>query len=127
NEVVRITGRRRAKGEIISVTYSIRDLATKLENGRNVPDTEEAAALIDTITATIAPDTWEERGGPGSVTFSEKSLSLVVRQTQDVQREVLGTLTRIRRERQAPSAGRTAMPRRATRPVAGAPVEDVEP
>jgi hypothetical protein len=127
NEMVRITGRRRAKGEIVSVTYPIRDLAMRVENGRNVPDIDEATTLIDTITATIAADTWEERGGPGSITFSEKSISLVVRQTQDVQREVLGMLNKLRRERQTPAPGRTAAPSRATRPRADVVTEDLEP
>jgi hypothetical protein len=127
NEVVRITGRKRAKGEIVSVSYPIRDLAMRLENSRNVPDAEEAANLIETITTTLAQDTWEERGGPGSVTFSEKSISLVVRQTQDVQREVLGMLNKLRRERMAPATGRTSAPRRVTKTVGDAPAEDVEP
>jgi hypothetical protein len=127
NEAVKITGRRRAKGEIISVSYPIRDLAMRLDNGRNVPDTDEATNLIDTITSTIAPDSWEERGGPGSVTFSEKSISLVVRQTQDVQRDILGMLNKIRRERQSPTAGRAAAPRRAIKTVGDARAEDVEP
>jgi hypothetical protein len=127
NEVVRITGRQRARGEIISVTYPIRDLATRIESGRNVPDAEEAANLIDTITSTIAPDSWEERGGPGSVTFSDKSISLVVRQTQEVQRDILGMLNKIRRERQSPTAGRTSAPRRVTKAAGDAFSEDVEP
>jgi hypothetical protein len=127
NEIVRITGRQRAKGEIISVSYPIRDLAMRLENGRNVPDAEEATNLIDTITSTIAPDSWEERGGPGSVTFSEKSISLVVRQTQDVQRDVLGMLSKIRRERQSPASGRTSALRRVAKPASDAFSQDVEP
>jgi hypothetical protein len=127
NEAVKITGRQRARGEIISVSYPIRDLAMRVESGRNVPDAEEAANLIDTITSTIAPDSWEERGGPGSVTFSEKSISLVVRQTQEVQRDILGMLNKIHRERQSPTAGRTSLPRRAIKTAGDAFSEDVEP
>ena len=127
NEVVRITGRQRARGEIISVSYPIRDLAMRVESGRNVPDAEEAANLIDTMTSTIAPDSWEERGGPGSVTFSEKSISLVVRQTQEVQRDIVGMLNKIRRERQSPTAGRTSLPRRAIKTVGDAHYDDAEP
>ncbi len=127
NEAVKITGRQRARGEIISVSYPIRDLAMRLENGRNVPDAEETTNLIETITSTIAPHSWEERGGPGSVTFSEKSISLVVRQTQDVQRDILGMLNKIRRERKSPAAGRTSAPRRVTKAAGEAPAEDIEP
>jgi hypothetical protein len=109
------------------VSYPIRDIAMRLENGRSVPDAEESATLIDTITSTIAPDSWEERGGPGSVTFSEKSISLVVRQTQDVQRDILGMLNKIRRERQSPTAARASVSKRAIRPVGDDRSEDVEP
>jgi hypothetical protein len=127
NEVVKITGRRRAKEKIISVSYPIRDLAMRLENGRNVPDAEEATNLIDTITSTIAPDSWEERGGPGSLTFSEKSISLVARQTQDVQRDVLALLNKLRRDRRSPAAGRSSAPARTNSPVRGTLPADMEP
>jgi hypothetical protein len=112
NETVTITNRQRAKGNLLSVTYPISDLTMRIQNGRNAPDAEAVSNLIETITATIAPESWSEQGGQGSVTFSEKNVNLVVRQTADVQREVQGLLARLRRERNTPAAGRARQPAR---------------
>lgn len=121
NETVKITNRQRAKGELLNVTYPISDLASRIQNGRNTTDTEAVSNLVETITSTIVPESWTERDGPGSVTFSEKNVSLVVRQTADVQREIQAFLARLRRERKFPAAGRTETP---ARPKVAQPVDE---
>jgi hypothetical protein len=125
NETVKITNRLRAKGNLVSVTYPISDLAMRIQNGRNAPDTEAVSNLIETITATVAPESWTEQEGPGSVTFSEKNASLIVRQTAEVQREIQGLLARLRRERNSPAAGRASPSARpkVAQPVAETPEE----
>ena len=125
NETVNITNRNRAKGNLLSVTYPISDLAMRIRNGRNAPDQEAVENLIETITTTVAPESWTEQGGPGSVTFSEKNVNLVVRQTADVQREIQGLLARLRRERTSPTAGRVRPPARGlVQPKAAQPVSE---
>ena len=121
NETVKITNRQRAKGELQSVTYPIGDLAMRVQNGRNMIDAEAVNNLIETITATVSPESWTDRDSPGSVKFYEKNAVLVVRQTANVQRDIQALLTRLRRERKSPAAGRTALP--ATSKVAE-PVEE---
>jgi hypothetical protein len=107
NEIVKITSRQRANaGDLMTANYPISDLAMRIENGRNVPDAEAVKDLIATITTTIAPETWADRDGPGSAKFNDKSNTLVVRQTQQVQREVQMLLAKLRRERTFPNAGR---------------------
>jgi general secretion pathway protein D len=54
-------------------------------------------ALIDLITATIAPDTWDTVGGPGSVAEFETNLTLVVSQTQEVHEQIADLLNQLRR------------------------------
>lgn len=54
-------------------------------------------ALIELITATIQPNTWDEVGGPGSVKEFATNLSLVVSQTQDVHEEIVDLLEQLRR------------------------------
>jgi general secretion pathway protein D len=54
-------------------------------------------ALIELITATIQPNTWDEVGGPGSVREFATNLSLVVSQTQDVHEEIVDLLEQLRR------------------------------
>jgi general secretion pathway protein D len=53
--------------------------------------------LIELITATIAPTTWDEVGGPGSVAGFDTNLSLVVSQTQEVHEEIVDLLEQLRR------------------------------
>jgi len=111
NEIVKITCRQRANGgDLITATYPIGDLATRIMNGRNVADAEAANDLIATITATIAPDTWSDQDGPGSAKLNDQSNGLVVRQTPQVQREIQMLLTKLRRERAFPNARRASSP-----------------
>lgn len=50
--------------------------------------------LINAITSTIQPDSWDEVGGPGSV--REFRSTLVVRQTDEVHAEIAGLLRNLR-------------------------------
>jgi general secretion pathway protein D len=53
--------------------------------------------LIDLITSTIAPQTWDTVGGPGSIEGFPTNLSLVVSQTQDVHEQIADLLDQLRR------------------------------
>ncbi len=54
-------------------------------------------SLIELITTTIAPTTWDEVGGPGSVAPFETNLSLVISQTQEVHEQIADLLEQLRR------------------------------
>ncbi len=55
-------------------------------------------SLIDLITATVAPDTWEETtGGAGTIEPFDANLSLVIRQTEEVHEEIVDLLGQLRR------------------------------
>ncbi len=54
-------------------------------------------SLIDLVTSTIQPTTWDEVGGPGSIAPFETNLSLVVSQTQEVHEELADLLDQLRR------------------------------
>ena len=54
-------------------------------------------SLIQLITATIQPESWDEVGGPGSVQPFETNLSLVVSQTQEVHEQIVDLLEQLRR------------------------------
>ena len=53
--------------------------------------------LIELITATIAPDTWDDVGGDGSIQGFPTNLSLVVSQTQEVHEQIADLLEQLRR------------------------------
>jgi general secretion pathway protein D len=54
-------------------------------------------SLIELITSTIAPTTWDDVGGPGSVQQFQGNLSLVISQTQEVHEEIADLLEQLRR------------------------------
>lgn len=62
--------------------------------GGTQPDFE---TLIDLITSTIAPTTWDDVGGPGTVQQFQGNLSLVISQTQEVHEEIADLLEQLRR------------------------------
>jgi general secretion pathway protein D len=54
-------------------------------------------SLIDLITSTIQPTTWDEVGGPGSIAEFATNLSLVISQTQEVHEQIVDLLEQLRR------------------------------
>ena len=53
--------------------------------------------LIDLITQTVAPKTWEQNGGQGTIAPFPTNLSLVVSQTQEVHEQIVDLLEQLRR------------------------------
>ena len=52
--------------------------------GPNGPDADEGQNLVDLIQTTIAPETWDVNGGPGSIYYWRNQHVLVIRATDDV-------------------------------------------
>src|SRR5207237_1489048 len=59
---------------------------------RTIEDT-----LIATIKNTVAPQTWSDRGGRGTMDYFPLGMALVVNQTADVHEQVAELLTALRR------------------------------
>ncbi len=53
--------------------------------------------LMDLIKSSIAPSSWKDMGGPGTVQFYPMGMALVINQTQEVQGEVEDLLSALRR------------------------------
>src|SRR4029077_4821017 len=54
-------------------------------------------SLMNLISTTVQPDSWEALSGPGSVMPYRTTLSLVIRQTQAVHEEIADLLGQLRR------------------------------
>lgn len=54
-------------------------------------------SLIELITSTIAPESWSDVGGEGSISEYENNLTLVVSQTQEVHEDIVDLLEQLRR------------------------------
>jgi RNA polymerase sigma factor (sigma-70 family) len=69
----------------------------------------EAQSLLRVITNTVAPVSWNQMGGPGSVEYFPEGGSLVIRQTEDVHRQVqdlLESLRKAKKEQEKAAADR---------------------
>ncbi|MBI1901638.1 MAG: general secretion pathway protein GspD, partial [Planctomycetia bacterium] len=62
--------------------------------GAGQPDFD---SLIELITTTVAPQTWDDAGGPGSIKEFETNLTLVVSNTRDVHDQIADLLEQLRR------------------------------
>ncbi len=109
NEAICISVPVHVEGQLEVVVYPVADLIEwqryKYASERAIPS---ARNLIEGIASTITPNSWDEVGGPGSLHFDRDSLSLVVSQTQPVQKTVehyLAALREAKRVQQIRSSG----------------------
>jgi Flp pilus assembly secretin CpaC len=72
-------------------------------DGRSNWDGRQAArntleeSLIQLITRTVAPQSWSDMGGPGTLDYHPMTMALVVNQTPDIQDQVADLLAALRR------------------------------
>ena len=96
NEVLLITTPEEAVARLLTEVYDVTDLVSvRDDNGRFWHDHD---SLIKTISATVTPTTWDDVGGPGSIsgiTFGNTA-TLVISQTEAVHEQVVALLARIR-------------------------------
>jgi hypothetical protein len=98
------------KNALHTVTYNVADLVMPLpvllaKADSSLPTTKakktapgpDFDSLIDLITTTIKPTTWDTVDGPGSMAPFKANLSLVVTQTQEVHDEIVSLLEQLRR------------------------------
>ncbi|HEY7153887.1 MAG TPA: hypothetical protein VH575_07990 [Gemmataceae bacterium] len=75
--------------------YAVSDLVVPAEGA--APATMPEDRLIKLITDTIAPRSWSEKGGRGTIDYYPTTMSLVVNQTPDVQDQIGDLLAALRR------------------------------
>ncbi len=87
--VIVVTSRERAESMLTSLVYPVHDLDNE------GPPYASADALIDAITTTTAPETWEELGGPGSIAYFRGTL--IITQSAQVHRKIQRLLSSLRK------------------------------
>jgi hypothetical protein len=103
DDVLKITSRMKQQGELLTVTYSVADLVVSFPGASPTGTaaksvlTADYTSLMNLISTTIQPDSWEELSGPGSMTPYHTTFSLVIRQTQPVHDEIADLLGQLRR------------------------------
>lgn len=97
NEVLLITTPEVAESTLENVVYEVHDLvAARDEKGVPVNDFDQ---LIEVITSTVAPTTWDQVGGPGSIAPFEGNgiTALSISQTQRVHEQIAKLLDDLRK------------------------------
>lgn len=114
DEVVKITSKDRAFGPLEVRTYPVADLVipipgagqvdlTNLEAKRANPPTKMAkpkadfSQLIELLQTQVEPESWQQRGGEGSMSEFQTTLSLVVRARRSVHKKLVVLLTTLRK------------------------------
>lgn len=105
NEVISITTPEEVETQLTLGLYPVRDLVS---SGSDDPATFDFDGLIDVITSTIAPDTWDEVGGPGSIEPLLPTPALLFAQTQDVHDQIAELLVTLRAAKSHESARKKA-------------------
>lgn len=118
NEVLMLTTRTEAENMLVLKMYPVRDLVSaesefRPPSARREAQTRDFDSLIELITATIAPTTWDEVGGPGSITEFAHSQALAFSQTAEVHEEIAELLAALRRTRDKQLAAAKALPQAA--------------
>ncbi|OYV81078.1 MAG: hypothetical protein B7Z73_18505 [Planctomycetia bacterium 21-64-5] len=99
-----ITSKTEAENRLTCRVYPVEDLVT-LDSEFRPPlrpgqkPAEDARALIELIVSTMAPRTWGEVGGPGSIKFVRNSHALAISQTEEAHEEIAELLAALRRTR----------------------------
>jgi len=86
DEVLLITTEDVAEMELLTRTYPVGDLV----------DQEDGKKLVEAITTTVFPMSWDEAGGPASIVYLPRAKSLVISQTADRHGEILELLRSLR-------------------------------
>jgi len=105
DETIQVVTLETARNTLVTRVYYLGDLirgvgaiggAAALEFGPEVDmlQTQDNAQRITDMIRTIDPDSWKDRGGPGSITFNLPSMSIIVRQTAEVHARLGSSLGR---------------------------------
>jgi hypothetical protein len=95
--------------------YPVADLLdTTPRHVDELDDLVETEPLVDLIVTTVAPDSWDEVGGPGSIRLLPERSVLVISQMREVHESIERLLTALRA---APLASPIASPTSALQPT----------
>jgi len=94
DEVILVTTPEACESQLLDGLYSVRDLV-QLHSADPKSDDLDFDSLIQVITTTIEPDSWDVVGGPGGIDSLLPAPTLVISQTQDVHEQISKLLGRL--------------------------------
>jgi len=111
HEVLLITTPEDVESQLTTRTYPVLDLVFSRSSGSTVFVGADYDSLIEIITTTIKPDSWDNVGGPGAIDQSENAGSLVVSHTIIVHRQIERLLSSLRRAKSLQGISSLPVPR----------------
>jgi serine/threonine protein kinase/multidrug efflux pump subunit AcrA (membrane-fusion protein) len=94
DDVLLITTTDEAGNKPTTMVYPVGDLV--LPQGASSAEDADFDSLINMITSTVQPTTWKKAGGPGTISASKSSRTLVLSQTEEVHEDVAKLLETLR-------------------------------
>jgi hypothetical protein len=96
---IQVMTTQRAREHLVTRAYPIGDLATAMDMRfppllRRLQMLQNVGQLIDLIQNNVDPQSWQVNGGPGTISFYEPTMSLVIRQTAEMHYQLGGALGR---------------------------------
>ena len=101
NEVLTITSKTEAENMLTAKIYPVFDLVVRPPGAATNRPGLDFQPLIEDITSTIAPTTWDDVGGPGGIRGFANSAAIVISQTTAVHEEIADFLQALREARAA--------------------------
>lgn len=66
--------------------------------------------LVNLLTSTLEPDSWQDVGGPAAINGHNNSRTLVITQRRDIHLKIAGTLTTLRRAKRLQAVSLNSLP-----------------
>jgi hypothetical protein len=112
NEVILITTPEEAEAMLETRLYPVLDLVTVAgaTPDKAMREVHDYDTLIETITTTVEPDSWNEVGGPGTIAEYPGAGALVISQTTEIHEHVEKVLAALRRVKQIQGISALAVP-----------------
>jgi hypothetical protein len=110
HDVLVITSDTKAKEHVVADYYPVGDLIGDT-SGKTTKEIDDAyESLVDTIKSTIAPASWTDSGGSGSVTAFSPCKAIVCAQTDEIHAELAALMTKLRTGRTKDAASQAGQP-----------------
>ncbi|MEX2188522.1 MAG: DUF4974 domain-containing protein [Pirellulales bacterium] len=106
DEAIFISSNDRTRCVVVTYLYPVGDFVAIVDDGPPKGGTTQEA-LVDLVTKSVAPNTWDAVGGTGEVRYFANCKLLAITQTPDVHSQIADLLAAVRRVRrqQASAAG----------------------
>jgi hypothetical protein len=95
-EVLVVTSKTEAENMLTTKVYPVFDLVVRPPGAPANRPALDFRSLIEDITSSIAPTTWDEVGGPGAIQGFTNAGAVVVSQTTQVHEEIADFLKALR-------------------------------